>query len=82
MSIRLDNVTSRGRFNKGSFALGTRMAWIGLGDRDKLIEDLFDSSINANPYWMADQNGNLFIDLKPRPIPIDVFTPLEIPAGH
>jgi hypothetical protein len=37
-----------------STALGTRMAWIGLGDRDKLIEDLLDSSTNANSYSTAE----------------------------
>jgi len=65
------------------------MAWICLGGRDKFIEDVLDSSINANTYWIAKQNCNAFIDLKPQPIPIDVFTPLEIPvvatrnrAGH
>jgi len=26
-------------------ALGTRMAWIGLGDRDKFIEDVLDCSM-------------------------------------
>ena len=41
------------------------MAWIGLGDRDKLIEDLLDSSTNPNSYWTAEQNCNAFIDLKP-----------------
>lgn len=39
MSIRLERVTSRGRFSQGSLTLGTRIPWVGLGDRDKFIED-------------------------------------------
>jgi len=40
MSIRLERVTSRGRFSQGSLAFGTKIAWISLGDRDKFFEDL------------------------------------------
>jgi len=55
MSIRVDNVTSRGRFSRGSFAFGTRIAWIGLGDLDKLTEDVYGSSMNANSYLTVER---------------------------
>jgi len=42
VSIKAEKVTSRGRFSQGSFALGTKMAWMDLGDRDKLIEEGLD----------------------------------------
>jgi hypothetical protein len=35
-------------------ALGTKMAWIGLGDRDKFIEDELDCSINVISYSTAE----------------------------
>jgi len=38
MSIRLERVTSRGRFSQGSLAFGTKIAWISLGVRDKSVE--------------------------------------------
>ena len=37
-----------------SMTLGTRIAWVGLGDRDKLIEDVLDCSMNVNSYLTAD----------------------------
>ena len=35
------------RLSNSSIALGTSMAWIGMADRDKLIEDVLDCSINV-----------------------------------
>jgi hypothetical protein len=55
------------------------MTWIGLGDRDRLTEDELDCSMNVNSNSTAEYNCNAFIELTP-PIPIHVFTPLEIPA--
>lgn len=55
MSIRLEKATSRGRFSRGSLTLGTKIALISLGVRDKLIEDVLGSSINAHSYLMAER---------------------------
>jgi len=40
VSIKAEKVTSRGRFSRGSLALGMGMAWIGFGDRDKSVGDV------------------------------------------
>jgi hypothetical protein len=45
ISIRPERITSSGRFSQDSFTLGTRMARISLGDRDRSVEDLLVFSI-------------------------------------
>ena len=50
MIIKLERRISNGRLSSGSLTTGKVMAWTGLGDRDKLIEDLLDSSTNPNTY--------------------------------